>query len=553
MKRRDFFKISTPLALSPFILNGIPLHTFATPSLLRAMDCTGITERVLVLIQLRGGNDGLNTIIPIDQYNTYSTLRPTIAIPATGADAFTNLDNSLAVEDQIGIHPSLASLQSMYDDGLMNVIQGVGYQDMNRSHFKATDLWFSGGDSTPANNNISTGWMGRFLDHTYPGLAGNPNPFMPDPLGIQLGDPKPSLGFHTEGEHATSINLSGQDPSGFFSLVSEIGGLPINNVPDSHYGEELQYIMNTESSVSQYSERITNVFDAGSNIKQYPDLRLAAQLKTIARLIDGGSQTRVFLATIGGFDTHILQSEFGTPTVGTHANLLFEIAESIKAFHEDLDALGLGDRVMTVTLSEFGRKASENANFGTDHGSLAPMFVFGKGVNGGISGTNVDLSNLAPNDQLQGVQYDYRQVFATILQDWLGASDDALMATKFDPFISQKIPIVSPNHVVHPDCYISVLTSNDSEFIESTHLELYPNPAFHQATMAFDLEKPQTATLSIYDMQGKIVLSHLYQLISGYNELEFDVSRLAAGAYFVKLMGEEAEARGVRKMIVDRR
>ncbi|MEM7372038.1 MAG: DUF1501 domain-containing protein [Bacteroidota bacterium] len=553
MKRRDFFKISTPLALSPFLLNGIPLNAFATPGLLRAMDCTGISERVLVLVQLRGGNDGLNTIIPIDQYSTYANLRPTIAIPDTGTESYINLDNTLAVEDQIGLHPSLAPLQSMYDDGLMNVLQGVGYQDMNRSHFKATDLWFSGGDSTPVNNNIPTGWIGRYLDHTYPGLAGNPNPFMPDPLGIQLGDPKPSLGFHTEGEHATSINLSGQDPAGFFNLVSEIGGLPIDNVPASHYGEELQYIMNTEQSVSQYSERITNVFNAGTNAKTYPDLRLAAQLKTVARLISGGSQTRIFLATIGGFDTHILQVEFGTPTVGDHANLMAEVAQSIKAFHEDLDALGLGERVMTVTLSEFGRKATENANFGTDHGSLAPMFVFGKGVKGGVSGTNVDLSNLGPNDQLQGVQYDYRQVFTSLLQDWLGASDDALVATKFDPFVSQKIPLVSPNHVVDPDCYISVLTSNDSELVESAHLELYPNPASHRATLAFDLERPQTATLSIYTIEGQVVHSQLHQLMTGYNEIEFDVSRLATGAYFVKLMGEEAEAKGVRKLIVERR
>lgn len=554
MKRRDFFKISAPMALSPLVLNGIPLHSFATPSLLSAMDCTGISERVLVIIQLRGGNDGLNTIVPIDQYSTYNTLRPTIALSDSGPDAFINLDSTLSVADQIGLHPAMASLQGMYDQGFMNIIQGVGYQDMNLSHFKATDLWFSGGDSTPANNNITTGWMGRYLDHTYPGLAGKPNAFMPDPLGIQLGDPNPSLGFHTEGEHATSINLSGQDPAGFFNLVSEIGGAPLTTVPVSDYGDELQYIMNTESSVSQYSARITDVFNNGSNALSYPDLRLAAQLKTIARLISGGSETRVFLATLNGFDTHILQVEFGSPHLGIHASLLEEVALSVKAFHEDLDALGLGERVMTVSLSEFGRKAEENANFGSDHGNLAPIFVFGKGVNGGVTGTNVDLSNLADNAQLQGVQYDYRQVYTTLLQDWLGASDDALESTMFDVFKEDKLPLVASNLVVDPGCYISAfITSNDPELVEAAHLELFPNPASHLAMLGFDLEKPETATLSIYDLQGQIVQSRLHQLVSGYNELEMDVSGLPAGVYLVKLMGETPETRGLRKLIVERR
>ncbi len=258
---------------------------------------------------------------------------------------------------------------------------------------------------------------------------------MPDPLGIQIGDPSPNLGFHTETEHQNVINLSGQDAAGFFSLVQTIGGAPILNVPDSDHGVELEFIMGVENSTSQYSQRISAVFNAGSNfLSTYPttnNSRLADQLKTIARFIKGGCKTKIYLCQLGGFDTHSAQVDGGTPAVGDHANLLLDLAESIKFFHDDLEGLGLADQVLTCTFSEFGRCAEGNGSDGTDHGTLAPMMVFGKSVKSGVYGTNVNLSNLTNDSQLQGMQFDYRQVFTTILQDWLGASEDVLMETMF--------------------------------------------------------------------------------------------------------------------------
>ncbi|MEL6866184.1 MAG: DUF1501 domain-containing protein, partial [Bacteroidota bacterium] len=452
MKRRKFLKLSAPAAISPLLLNGLPIHTFASPRMISAFNCDGIGERVLVLIQLSGGNDGLNTLVPIEQYDVYRNMRPTIGISNQGLGKYISLDSSLPLADQIGLHPSMVEVKDLYDQGKVRLVQGVAYTDQNGSHFKSTDLWMTGGDGTTAYNNLGTGWMGRYLDYTFPGLAGNPSNLMPDPLGIQLGNSKPSIGFYTGGEHSTGINLSNQNLSGFYNVVSELGGPALQTIPESEYGDELQYIMNIENSVSNYAERITTVFNQGQNALTYPNYNLANQLKTVARLIEGGCRTKIYLLNIGGFDTHTQQILSGDPSQGTHAQLMLQISQSVKAFLDDIEALGIDDKILTATFSEFGRTPFENGNEGTDHGTLAPMMLFGKSVEPGISGTNVNLNDL-DGDQLQYQQFDYRQVYTSLLQDWLGASDEALVATRFDQFISMKLPIINTNYVVAPECY----------------------------------------------------------------------------------------------------
>ncbi len=236
---------------------------------------------------------------------------------------------------------------------------------------------------------------GRALQAMYPDVMGAPIP--PDevyPLGIQIGDPNPSLGFHAETDHQNVINLYGQDPAGFYSLVQTIGGAPLPNVPDSEYGDELRYIMGVEKAVDEYSVYITQAFDAGSNaISAYPQTTLAYQLKTVARLIKGGCKTKIYLCNMGGFDTHGDQlAPEGIVTLGGHADLLRNLSDAVKYFFNDLDAMGLGDQVSACTFSEFGRCAKENGSKGTDHGTLAPMFIYGKAVQAGVNGTNVNLS-----------------------------------------------------------------------------------------------------------------------------------------------------------------
>lgn len=513
------------------------MRPFANSKMARVLNsCEGVEDRVLVLVQLKGGNDGVNTIIPINQYDKYANLRPAIAIPE---NSLINLDTTLGNNEQVGLHPSLIKLKELYEKGWASLVQGVGYESMNQSHFKSTDLWFSGGDGTVANSNLRSGWMGRSLQAFFPDIIGVPTTDMPDPLGIQIGDPNPNLGFHTETEHQNVLNLSGQDPAGFFSLIQTIGGAPITNVPDSDHGVELDFIMGVEQSTNLYAQRITSLFNAGSNfLTNYPSTngsRLSPQLKTIARLIKGGCKTKIYLCQLGGFDTHSAQVDGGTPAVGEHADLLLDLAESIKYFHDDLEGLGLADQVMTCTFSEFGRCAAGNGSDGTDHGTLAPMMVFGKNVKAGVNGTNVNLSNLTNDNQLQGMQFDYRQVFTTILQDWLGASEDVLTEAMFSGY--EKMPLVDNAFIVSPECYLpGAAVGTVDNYLKQKPLSIFPNPAnafaevnFENAGSAFE------ARLTLHSLGGSLVSNTFVFANQGSNVFFIDVAVLPPGPYFVRL------------------
>ncbi len=456
MKRRDFLKSSVPASLGMLFLNSQPIKSFATPKMLPLLNCQGINDRVLVVVFLKGGNDGANTLIPVNQYATYKANRPDVAINESGTGAYIPLDTTMSLPDQIGIHPSMGGFKSLYDASKAQIIRSVGYPDSNGSHFKSTDLWLSGGDGTPANFNLNSGWMGRFLSATYPGLYGNPNTNFEDPLGIQLGDRKPSVGYLSNNGSFVASNLTQQDPGGYYNLVQSIGTPQHTSIPSSDYGNEIAYIMSVENSTSVYAQRITNVFNAGSNASaSYPTSGLGQQLKTVARLLAGGSKTKIFLLHTNGFDTHGAQVFSGSPHLGTHANLLTNVFDSIKSFQDDLQLLGLDDKVLTTTFSEFGRRMTQNGSLGTDHGNYAPMFLFGNAITPGVIGTNPDHSAIDANGYLNAnqMQFDYRDVYKTLLQDWLGGSNSTLVSTKFDTY--NKIPnMLNTNFVTDPSCYV---------------------------------------------------------------------------------------------------
>ncbi len=455
MKRRNFIKNIGQLSAAPLVFNGLSLNPFATPSMLSLLNCEGIGDRALVVIFLKGGNDGINTIVPINQFDTYVANRPDIALPETGINGVIPLDSTLPIEDQVGLHPAMTAFKDMYDNGKARLVQSVGYPSPNQSHFKSTDLWLTGGDGTSANFNLDSGWIGRYLEAAFPGVAGNSTPQFPDPLGIQFGDSKPSLSFHDHSQNYTGVNLSGQNPANLFGLLNGLGTAPHSDVINSEYGTELQYIMSVENSLNAYGQRITDVYDNGNNSSTtYPDSYLAYQLKTVARLIKGGSGTKIFMIHKSGFDTHAGQVEADDTHTGHHAELLADIFDSVKAFNDDLGVLGIEDRVITGTFSEFGRRATQNGSLGTDHGTTAPLFLFGSGVNAGVSGTNPDLSNLTSNGNLiDGHQTDYRSVFKTLLQDWLAA--DATVITNADFDAHTKAPdLIDPSALADPSCYI---------------------------------------------------------------------------------------------------
>ena len=476
MKRRNFLKTGASLGLYPLAASSLPLGGVSITSPFLVNPCN-VTDRSLVLIFLNGANDIVNTTIALDQLSAYANHRPTTYLPQ---NQLITLDSGLASNQQIGLHPSLSDFKSLYDNGLLTIIQRAGYAAPNKSHFKATDNWMTGsGGST----NQNTGWIGRFLKDRYPGYNGNPFLGEPDPLGILIGSTT-NTGFHTFEQHNYEINLSGQDPAGFYSLISSLSGAPIPNIPNTEHGGKLSFLTEIENSVNVYAQRISSTFNNGSNSSSvtYPNSNLGNQLKSVAKMLAGGSRTKIFMASKGGWDNHSDLVDGNNSTTGKHASLLGDLGASIKAFQDDLAALSLDGNVMTVVFSEFGRKIIENGSLGIDHGTLTSMFVVGKGAKGGVIGDNLDLNNqdnqgAANPNQLQN---DYRTVFASLAQDWLGAKDDSLQNTFISPSLySQKLDLINPSNIVPASCYY---TPQPPIVCACLHVKVYLEGYFDQAT-----------------------------------------------------------------------
>jgi uncharacterized protein (DUF1501 family) len=548
MKRRNFIQLTA----SASALSLLPTEVFALFKSAGMTTCPNVNAKKIVLVQLSGANDGLNTVVPLNQYDTYAALRPTIKLNNAGqTNGVINLDTTLPLAKQIGLHPSLTGFKSLYDRGLMRVVQGVGYPSQDKSHFKSTDLWLTGGDGTAANNAIDSGWIGRFLENYYSNfLTAN------FPLGIQLGSSDNSLGFHGEEEHGMSININGQDPAGFYSILNGLGGAPPEAIPNSEYGDLIRFIMASDLETNLYAQSISSAFSAGTNSTNvtYPVTNLANQLKTVAKFISGGLQTKVYLVKIGGFDTHDIQVASSTTThLGTHANLLTQVSEAINAFITDLNNQNLGDDVIAVPFSEFGRKAGENGNSGTDHGEIAPMFVFGKSINPGVSGTNINLSEavLANNFQVQTVQHDYRRVFSTILQDWFGTSNQTLDLTFYNTTTNQgyannKVSnFIKAENSVPASCYSdSLLSTND--FGNRNDIVVYPNPTVE--TVNINSINNSINVVSVYSLDGKLVATYRNPMTS--DSYSIDVQNLATGIYTLKV--ETNNGSFTKKIIVRR-
>lgn len=449
MNRRKFLSNSAALGLYPLLVGGLPYRGLAATTPFNVNPCE-VTDRAVVIVFLNGANDIFNTAVPIAQFSDYVNFRPTIYLPE---NSLLTLDPNSADEQLLGLHPRLTGFKNLFDEGLMSVVQGVGYDQPNRSHFKSTENWLTG--SGGGLDNLRDGWMARFLNDRYPGYNGTPFEGEPDPLGMLFGNTI-STGFHSSEEHRLEINLSGQDPAGFYTLISSLGGAPIPNIPASEHGEMLAYIETISNSVNVYAERISTTFNAGTNTATYPDTSFGNQLRTIARMLAGGSRTKLFMASKGGWDNHNNINTYGSTTEGTHANLLGDLSDSIKAFQDDLEAMGLDNKVLTVVFSEFGRKVIQNGSQGTDHGTLSSMFLIGKGIEGGIIGNNINLSDQdtpgAPNpDQ---IQHDYRTVFSTVLQDWLGANDSSLQSTFLnEEYYVNRPSFINTNNLVSEECY----------------------------------------------------------------------------------------------------
>jgi uncharacterized protein (DUF1501 family) len=382
----------------------------------------GVGEgRVVVLIQLNGGNDGLNTVIPLEYYDAYYKARTNIAIPQEKV-------LKLQGNDRTGLHPAMPELQQLYNVGKLTIVQGVSYPQPNFSHFRATDIWLTGAD---AGQILPTGWAGRYLDEEYPQFPHNyPNPGMPDPLAIQVG----SLVSPALQGPALTMGMAISNPNNFYDLINDRS----TPAPATRAGDQLAYIREMSVKTDQYAgvikqaaQKVTRQSDYYPAAGKNP---LADQLKIVARLIAGGLKTRFYLVSMGGFDTHAKQTDTADTTTGNHAKLLARLSEAINAFQDDLSGLQIEDRVIGMTFSEFGRRIQSNASGGTDHGAAAPVFIFGGKIQSGIIGNNPTWpSKLTVNDNL-AMQYDFRGIYSTLLEKWFLADEATAESVLFKPY-----------------------------------------------------------------------------------------------------------------------
>jgi uncharacterized protein (DUF1501 family) len=389
---------------------------------------TGKDGKILVVLQLAGGNDGLNTLVPFAD-DAYYRARPRLGLAAS---------NVLKLNDYVGFNGRLTGLKSLFDEGHVAIIQGVGYPNPNRSHFRSTEIWQTGSDSDRA---ISEGWIGRYFDNCCSGA---------DPtIGVAIGDQMPQAfvaktptgvtftqpeQFRYRSSEPSRAGRLSEEELFFRQLNSSAGidestmtpgeGASIGNLSGSSKTADsaMDFLRRTALDAQLSSDKILAIARKYKSTVTYPPGQLASALGIIARMIAGGLPTRVYYASQGGFDTHAGQ-------INAHERLMGDLDAAVTAFVADLKQQGNFERVLLMTFSEFGRRVAENANGGTDHGTAAPMFVVGGRVQPGTFGKYPSLTDLDRGDLK--FQTDFRSVYGTLLEDWLKAPSDVVLGRKF--------------------------------------------------------------------------------------------------------------------------
>ena len=397
------------------------LHAEADGALVQGV--TGRDGNILVVLQLAGGNDGLNTVIPLGN-DEYRKSRPTIGVPEASI---------LKLDPQTGLHPSLSGLASAYQEGHLAVVQGVGYPNPNRSHFRSTEIWATAVDSNKSSN---TGWIGRYFDNACSGCDASVGIAMASqmpqaltasvPKGVLYqgggggGKKKNKKSGGAKAEADGSMMMEEDDDAG--QAGGSIGML--NGPGNLGKLSALDFLERTEMDAKVSQQEIAQASGKAKNSVPYPGTRLGQNFAMVSRLIAGGMPTRIYYLSLGGFDTHTQQA-------GAHERLLKEMGDAVAAFLSDLKAQGNLGRVSLMTFSEFGRRVKENASGGTDHGAAAPMFLAGGGIKSGLLGK---MPSLAPQDLFDGdVKYntDFRSVYATVLEKHLGVKSAGILRTQF--------------------------------------------------------------------------------------------------------------------------
>ncbi len=426
--RREFLRRTVLTSALSWTVPTFLANTFSALQA-EAMDkatqiTTGKDSTILVVLQMAGGNDGINTVVPFGS-DYYYKARPRISIKG---------DQVLKLSDDVGLHPGLTGFKDLYDAGRLSVIQGVGYPNPNRSHFRSTEIWQTAADSEKFEK---YGWIGRYFDNACAGcdptVGVTIGRQMPQSFSSKLGkgiavdNPQNYRFINSENgpdgqmmeQSYRELNDENANSGGSISAISGHAQKPQN-------GSVMDFLERTALDAQVSSDEIRAISARVDNKAVYPGSQLGNSLKLVAKLIGGGLSTRVFYVSQGGYDTH-------TNQLGTHQRLLKDLGDSVKSFVDDMQAQGNMQRVLLMTFSEFGRRVSDNANSGTDHGAAAPMFVVGDRVKAGLLGK---YPSLAPADLFEGdIKYtvDFRTVYASVLENWLRTSSEPILGRKFEP------------------------------------------------------------------------------------------------------------------------
>lgn len=457
--RRSFLQALGLIGGGTIMVGGANLTASVPSRLTAALANAQNNGRILLLIRLKGGNDGLNTIVPVYDYDFYAQNRPSIKH---------ELSDLYSLSPDFGIPSSMQPLQSLWGEGKMKVVHGVGYPDQNLSHFRSSDIWAS----ADAVNVENTGVFGRYFEDIYPDYLINPPA---EPPAIQIGSIGNLLFDGLDTTYAFSVSNPEQ-----LANIAENGVLhDVLNIPGCTYGDQLGFMRGMTNTTFTYAGVINQAYEAATNDVAYGDSSFAQQLKIVARMIKGGLGTQVYMVTLNGFDTHANQ-------VNDHNALMSDLSTSVKAFYDDLATVGRDHRVIGMTFSEFGRRIEENGSNGTDHGAASPVMLFGPKLDGnGFVGTQPDLQTPDTNGNLQ-FNTDFRSLYATVLKQWLcidaALVDEVLLGVSYDSLdLGFDCESLSTDDFSKPDGFLHLATyQNEITYLEFTlaspakmHIELF--------------------------------------------------------------------------------
>jgi len=528
MNRRKFVGNSIKACVSTLFIDQITNSAFASSSLVKAI-LGSCNDNILVIVQLAGGNDGLNTVIPMDQYSGALALpnnqggRSNILIPEDKVLRLSGLPDT-------AFHPSMSGLRDLYNSSNLSFVQACGYPNPDFSHFRSTDIWMTASDS---NQFLKTGWIGRNIEELYPGFPnGFPSDEYPDPLAIQIGS---TVALAFEG-NTSSTALAVTNISEKYELLGGFGDMAEAN---TRSGTELAFIRGVAIDTDKYNARIvtaankqssnlSSLYGTATEVENNP---LAQQLQNVARLIKGGLKTRVYMVSMTGFDTHASQTESDT-TKGIHASLLEKVSKAISGFQDDLIKMGVNNKVTGLVFSEFGRRVNSNGSFGSDHGTAMPVMLFGTELKGGMYGSNPGLRS--GNKVLDNVpmQHDFRSVYYSLLKDWFCLSG-AQLSNIFGGKSYEYISLFNNN----------VTGINSSDLFEADRInnliQVYPNPVSDQGRIEFTTNGGHVL-IEVVDTFGNTISTVLNKKVNaGRHTVNFERGNLKTGLYLIRMRKDD--------------